>query len=666
MAMEKAGPGEAGEVLDVDGAAAPGPAEEEEQDVADVPSDPLTYLARAAGYSDTERWWEHMVEHRLEGGEIFPAILEAMTALRESAIPSGLDRRDPLREQRREAWMRQTMRAAQKEGFQRIAVVCGAGHAPVLATLPPAKEDTVILKGLPKTKVTATWVPWTFGRLTVASGYGAGVESPGWYEFVWQHAGHPALAALWLSRVAQLLREKDLDASSASIIESVRLAETLAAVRGEPIPGLTEFREATQAVLCFGDPLPLRLIEEKLIVSERLGTVPENTPTVPLANDLAREQKRLRFPAEAGVKQVDLDLRKPNDLDRSRLLHRLNLLAIPWGRTTGSRGNTKGTFHELWSVQWQPEFAVALIEAGIYGSTIATAAVARVKQSADGEASLPDLTPLLDATLLADLPDAAEHVMSRIQDVAAVSSDVAHLMAALPALVNVARYGNVRQTDAAMVEEVIDGLIARVCIGLPGACGSLNEEAAGKMFDLLVATHSAIQLLQNAEHSEAWHGVVKHLANSPSLHGLIAGRATRLLEEARVFDAEEAARRFHLALSTASEPAQAAAWIDGFLRSSGLTLIHDDALFAVVDAWVNSLTADHFTAVLPLVRRTFGTFATAERRQLGERVVRSAGEPSRVSSEPGVTAGFDVARADRALPLLGALLGVNSTPAADL
>ena len=43
----------------------------------------------------------------------------------------------------------------------------------------PAKDDAALLKGLPKAKVAATWVPWTYGRLATASGYGAGVSSPG-------------------------------------------------------------------------------------------------------------------------------------------------------------------------------------------------------------------------------------------------------------------------------------------------------------------------------------------------------------------------------------------------------------------------------------------------------------------------------------------------------
>ena len=625
---------------------------------ADISLDPLSHLAHAAGYSDSERWWEHMVEHRREGTNIFAAVLEAMTALREAAIQSSLQRFEPEREARREAHMRQTIRDAEQEGFKRIAVICGAWHAPALAKMPPANEDADMLKGLPKRKVVATWIPWTYSRLAFASGYGAGVTSPGWYDFLWAQSkkGNHNIATGWLVKVARLLRGEDLDASSASVIEAVRLAESLAALRSRPLPGLPELNEATQTVLCFGDDLPLRLITDKLIVSERLGEVPETTPMVPLAQDLAREQKRLRLAPEASLRQLDLDLRKPNELDRSRLLHRLTLLGVAWGEQERQRGSQKGTFHELWDLQWQPEFAVALIEAGVWGNTIPDAAGAKVRHVADTAADLPALTTLLNSTLLADLPEAAQHLMSRLQAVAAVASDVGHLMGALAPLANILRYGNVRKTDADMVAGVVDGLVARICIGLPGACGSLNDDAAEEMFGRILETHAAIGLLQNANHSNAWNTVLRQLTDSPNGHGLMAGRACRLLHEAQQFDTAEAARRLGLALSTANAPAHSAAWLDGFLRNSGILLLHDQALWKVVDDWVTALSPDHFTAALPLVRRTFSTFAAPERRQMGERVARGA-TPSPSPASP--SSDFDEERANKALPLVAQLLGLS-------
>lgn len=245
--------------------------------------------------------------------------------------------------------------------------------------------------------------------------------------------------------------------------------------------------------------------------------------------------------------------------------------------------------------------------------------------------------------------------MTRLQAVAAVASDVGHLMLALPPLANILRYGNVRQTDTEMVAGVVSGLVARVCIGLPGACGSLNDEAAEEMFGRILATHGAIGLLQNAEHTALWNNVLRQLAELPNLHGLIAGRACRLLHETQQLNTAEAARRFGLALSTANPPMQSAAWVDGFLRDSGLLLLHDENLWRVLDEWVSGLTPEHFTTALPLLRRTFSTFQSAERRQMATRVAGGAKRgPAVLASED-----FDAARADKALPLLAELLGLK-------
>jgi len=45
-------------------------------------------------------------------------------------------------------------------------------------------------------------------------------------------------------------------------------------------------------------------------------------------------------------------------------------------------------------------------------------------------------------------------------------------------------------------------------------------------------------------------------------------------------------------------------------------LVHDIDLLAVVDDWVSALRPDAFDGVVALLRRTFGAFETAERRQL--------------------------------------------------
>lgn len=608
-----------------------------------VSRDPLGYLAAAAGYNDGERWWEHMVEQRRDGADLFAAIAEAMTEMR-GYTPAPDDAREALRE----AYMRQTIRAAQRDGFQRIAVVCGAWHVPALATMPAAKEDAELLKGLAKVKVQATWVPWTHGRLTYYSGYGAGIESPGWYQHLWQsgeaHLTTSASTTTWLTRVAHLMRVEDLDVSTAHIIEGVRLAETLAALRERPLPGLPELNEAVQSVFCFGSETPMAVIAEKLIIGEQLGQVPPDTPAIPLQQDVQREQRWLRLPAEAGEKVLDLDLRNDTDRERSHLLHRLNLLKIPWGREEKVSGKS-GTFHEVWKLRWQPEFAVSIVEAGGWGNTVADAATAFVRDSADRAEKLADLSQLLDRVLFAELPDAMAHVMQRLESAAALTSDVAGMMDALTPLTQVLRYGNVRQTDTDMVAHVVDGLVARICIGLPGACAALNDDAAREMLPRIIAVQQAISLQRNEEHVAAWQGVLGRLADQQGLHGLIAGRSCRLLFEAGLLPVDEVARRMGLAITLAVDPQQAGAWVEGFLQGSGLVLLHDNTLWQVLDTWVAGLPEDHFVALLPLLRRTFATFPAGERRQIGARARRELlVEPT---AQPA--ASFNTEQADDAL-----------------
>jgi hypothetical protein len=631
-----------------------------------VARDPLGWIARAAGFDDSERWWEHMVEQRHTESDIFTAISEMMTALRnEFATTSSEAQEGTLTAtdgsvrnipELREAWMRKTIRQARKEGFERIAVVCGAWHVPALTTMPSAAEDNRLLAGLPKVKVTATWVPWTYGRLAIRSGYGAGVNSPGYYHHLWSSPDD--VTVQWMIRVAHLLRGEDLDASTASVIEAVRLAETLSVLRGQPLPGLDELNEASRAIFCFGSDTPMQLIEERLVVADRLGAVPDETPTVPLQQDLTRQQKRLRLKPEADARELDLDLRTENDLARSQLLHRLTLLGINWG--TQERAKGKGSFRELWRIQWQPELSVAVIEANVHGNTVEEAATSYAREQAKRTHDLPTLTHLVGRVLTSALPRAIGEVMMHLENAAALTTDIPHLMDALPALAGVMRYGDVRRTDVEMVGHVVQGLVVRICVGLPSACSSLNDEAAAEMLKRIDRVQSAIATLQNRSYVEEWHETMHRLTDS-SFHGIVAGRATRILFDAGELESEETARRMNIAISVAAEPGMAAAWLDGFLRGSGQILLHDPRLLPIIDTWLASPGDEAFMQLLPLLRRTFSTFSAPERRQIGEQVKHLRTEGS-VKIGANEEEGVDVERANRVLPIVAVLLGLEYHP----
>jgi hypothetical protein len=628
-----------------------------EDPVPDPRQDPLALLARAAGYTDSELWWEHQVERRYDAAGLFDAIREAMTSLRDEVAESR--ERDLLRE----AWMRRTIRAACRDGYRRIAVVCGAWHAPVLGEdavegrIPGimAKHDNERTRNLPKTKVAATWIPWTYHRLTFQSGYGAGVRSPGWYEHLWRSPRYAA--ARWVATAARLLRDFDLDASSASVIEAALLADALAALRDLRAPGLAELNEAILTVLTHGEMAPLALIRDKLIVGQVLGEVPPSTPSVPLAEDLESLQKALRLKPSPDLKTIDLDLREPNGLGKSRLLHRLRLLGIPWGSPLTERYRERSTFHERWHLQWQPEFAVAVIAANVWGNTVEAASAAAAVQRGLETRELAHLTELLDLAILSDLGGAVDQLLDRVQEQAAVSADVRHLMDALLPLARAARYGDVRQTRPEHLLPVIHGLLERIFVGLPAACASLDDEAAARMLESMLSVQDSLNILNDPEPQAEWQGVLAQLMHS-GVNGLIRGWSCRALLEKNALTRDELHTAARRALSPANNVNDAAAWVQGLLRGSGLLLIHQDGVWEALDAWLVDLNEATFVEMLPLIRRAFSDFQPAERRVMGEKVRRLRGAPvaRAASDKPEVV--LDRERADRVLPVLAHILGV--------
>ncbi|MFC4064693.1 DUF5682 family protein [Actinoplanes subglobosus] len=606
------------------------------------PVDPIGELAAAAGYDDPERWWEDVVEHR--GIPVFAAIAEAMTAIREHA-PENPD--DLLRE----AWMRSVLREERRR-HEDIAVVCGAWHVPALTRKVAVRDDTALIKGRRRGKVAFTWVPWTYGRLASWSGYGAGVRSPGWYHHLFTTGDD--VVTRWLVDAAGVLRAEGVPTSSAHVIEAVRLAEALATLRGRPLAGLAEVTEAAEAVMCDGEPLRSELIARRLVVGERLGSVPDDMPAVPLVRDLTAQQRALRLKPEATGRALDLDLRQANDLRRSRLLHRLSVLDVPWGRRATARRGT-GTFREEWRLEWQPEFAVRLVEGSMWGTTVVAAATARVVRRARDAATLAEVTELVETCLLADLSEAYPAVLAALDARAALDADVHHLMSAIPALARTLRYGDVRRTDVAGLATVTASLLVRVCAALPSAAASLSDEAARRLRDGMDGVHRAAGLLADASLRDRWLTTIGALAARPGLHGLPAGRLTRLLLDASRLDGTEVRRRLRLTLTAGTPPAHAAAWVEGFLSGGGLLLVHDEALLSLVDDWLADIPAESFDGVLPLLRRAFGGFDAGERRAIGERI---AGDRS---SGAGPEAAVDGARAAAPLATLGALLGRSLT-----
>ncbi|HRC47075.1 MAG TPA: DUF5682 family protein [Ilumatobacteraceae bacterium] len=606
--------------------------------------DPLAALAAAAGDPDPERWWDDVIEHRGDGTPAFDAVAEAMAAVRGGWEAASVG------EARREAFMRHTLRKAIAEGHERVAVVCGAWHVPALSQpLPSAAVDARTLRGLPRVKVGVSWVPWTHRRLASATGYGAGVRSPGWYAHVFRHPG-PAGISRWFVSAARLLRARGLSASPDHLIAATRTAGALAALRQRPRPGLDEVLDAADTVMA--GTAGLALIDRELIVGDAIGEVPDDAPQVPLARDLAAQQRRVRLQPTADAKSIELDVRTPNGRNRSVLLHRMRALGVSWGVVEQGRGSS-GTFRETWALRWEPELTIRVIELSAHGTTVAAAAAHCLLERAGEATALADLVHVLDLALLADLPEVVQPVVTRVEAHAAHDPDVVQVIDTLGPLARALRYGDVRGTDAAALRRVFDGLVIRVLAGALMACRSLDDDAAAAMVERLAGVQAALALTDHQARRGEWPAVLTLIAERSDVHGLVQGRAARLLHDGGAWGRAQVGNRVSRALSTGTPPAVGASFVEGFVAGSGTVLVHDRDLLDVIDAWVSSLAPDSFVATVPLLRRTFGGFEPAERRQLGMLLAHLA-----PAAGVGFGSGVDAARAAAAMVTVRQLLGV--------
>lgn len=586
--------------------------------------DAFEWLAKADGYSDGERWWNDRVEERRDHKDFFEAILVAVTELRRE-----LAMEESHETLLREAWMRKCLRTAEKDGFSNIAVICGAWHAPALQGAFKVSEDQALLKGLEKHKVAATWIPWTDERLTYASGYGAGVRSPGWYRHLWKNPGDPI--PKWLTKAARILRREGQEASSASIIEAVRLSHSLAGLRGRPLPGLDETLQAMQSVFCQGDALPLDFLTKKLLVGDRLGELPEDLPALPLQQDIDATIRRLRLKPTASITPLELDLREEGGRARSVFLHRLLALEIHWGEKQQAR--SKGTFKEAWRMQWNPKLAVAIIDASAFGNTVESAATARLTKSLSEGESVAAITARLDLALLADLPAAVGYLLGILDAAAATSHDIAELLEAVPSLAQISRYGNVRATDGVAVSHLLVGFAARIHAGLLAATSGISEEAADPFMRSIAAYSSSLSLVEDVALADDFRNTLAKMITAEMVHPKLRGHAVRLLRDASHLDDEAVARHFSFALSPGMPALAAAAWLEGFLQGGGSLLVYDVGLLHLVDTWLSSLSDDAFQAILPLLRRTFGTFSYPERTRIAGALASPVSTPTTTTSE---------------------------------
>ncbi|MCQ8130487.1 DUF5682 family protein, partial [Methylomonas rivi] len=445
-----------------------------------------------------------------------------------------------------------------------------------------------------------------------------------------------------------------LPASTAAVIEAVRLSGALAALRGRASPGLAEMNDASLAVMCGGDALPLLLIGERLVIGTAVGEVAEDVPQPPLQADLTKLLKKYRLPMETSVSELSLDLRAEAGIAKSVLFNRLTLLDIPWA--TLLRNSGRGTFREHWKLCWDPVFGIRLNQAIRFGPTIEKAAQNAALDRIGQTQTIAEAAALIENCLLADLPQAAEQAIGRLESLSVQGNEVEYLIDAVIPLIFILRYGTARPIPEEALRALALSMVREALIRLPYATHNIDEQAASAMLKRLQDFHHALPLLDDSL-LEKWRNVLHGLLAGTLSHPGIRGQSARFLYDDSRLPNEELHKWLSEALSYGTPPLDGARWLEGFLSGNADVILLDATLFGLMDQWLTELTEDTFIETLPLIRRAFSGFGAGQRQRLLHKIRSGDGKSGPVGSEIDDERGREYFQ--QALPLLESILGLN-------
>ena len=529
----------------------------------------------------------------------------------------------------REAYMRRQIRKAVDSGVepQDIVVVTGSYHVEGLKNWRDADED---LPDLPKVGANHTLMPYSYYRLSTRAGYGAGNKAPAYYALLWEglNRGEPMYAVYsYLIRLAEYQRGKGNPVSSASVIEAVRLAMSLAQLRGGTIASLRDLRDAAETCLGEGSVSNIILATADTEIGTAIGALPDGVSRTSIQEDFYRQLKDLKLEKYRDITAQDLllDLRENRrvsseksafiDLHRSFFLHRLRVIQVGFAQQQAvSQDNA--TWSEHWVVRWTPEAEIELVESALKGDTIDGAASFAMKERVENAGNMGDIALVIEDACCCGMEKAVSYATAALQRMAVDAASVEDLANTAQRLSVVVQYGNIRRIDAKPLEPILQQLFYRACLILEQAC--VCDDAASKVIitamEQLNSAELAHDFLDNAE----WIKVLDNISERDDLNTKLSGFAAAILLERGSMDTQQLRTEVSRRLSKGIPADLGAGWFEGLAMKNRYALIARLSLWESLNDYLDTLDDEEFKRALVFLRRAFADFSAVEKDQIAE------------------------------------------------
>lgn len=584
-----------------------------------------------------ESWWERNFEQLGCTGTYREAANAFGKELRNSE--TGRSKRELAETLVREAYMKRTIADAVKSGVapEKIVCICGAFHVGGLETNTPLADDE--MNALPSVSSFATLLPYSFFRLSSASGYGAGNSSPSYYQLLFEAFARISadgadrdecmkdFAAKYLVSFAHEHRNTGNIISSASLIEAMRLSQTLAGFRGSRYPNLEDLHDAMTATVGHGHFSEIVYAATKVEIQPTVGYLPQGMSKTAVQDDFNRQLEELKiekYKSEV-ASALELDLREKlsvqsqdaafRDLYRSFFLNRLVVLGIHFA-TLVSSGQSNMNWKEVWSMQWSPEVEIQVVEASLLGDSIAGACSQKLKEQTDSAESIEEATSVFRLAFLCGLPEMCRYALKAVQALSADDNALAQLASTAEQLSTVVRYGDLRKFDAAPLRPMLEKLYLRSVLIMQEACKCDDDNA--KAICESINKINVLQLNHDYLDESMLVDALKEAASRDDLTARCSGFAMSLLLERGKCSDEALSVEISRRLSKGTPADLAAAWFEGLSAKNHYALIARLQVWKQINQYIESLDEDEFMRALIVLRRTFAEFAQKEKCEIAE------------------------------------------------
>ncbi len=544
----------------------------------------------------------------------------------------------------REAYMRRQIRKAVDSGVepQDIVVVTGSYHVEGLKNWRDADED---LSDMPKVGANHTLMPYSYYRLSTRAGYGAGNKAPAYYALLWEglNRGEPMYAVYsYLIRLAEYQRGKGNPVSSASVIEAVRLAMSLAQLRGGTIASLRDLRDAAETCLGEGSVSNIILATADTEIGTAIGALPDGVSRTSIQEDFYRQLKDLKLEKYRDITAQDLmlDLRENRrvsseksafvDLHRSFFLHRLRVIQVGFAQQQAvSQDNA--TWSEHWVVRWTPEAEIELVESALRGDTIDGAASFVMKERVESADKMGDIALVIEDACCCGMEKAVSYATAALQRMAVDAASVEDLAKTAHRLSIVVQYGNIRRIDAKPLEPILQQLFYRACLILESAC--VCDDAASQVITAAMEQLNSAELAHDFLDSAEWIKVLDNISERDDLNTKLSGFAAAILLERGSMDTQQLRTEVSRRLSKGIPADLGAGWFEGLAMKNRYALIARLSLWESLNDYLVTLDDEEFKRALVFLRRAFADFSAAEKDQIAENLGEILGLNGQAVSE---------------------------------